>query len=407
MSTNEGTGVTIAARDIDTIATRVIGRIDGGTPGPVLVCVAGMHGNEPAGVEAVTRVLDTLTVEAYQIEGTFVALRGNQRALAEHVRFVDSDLNRHWTRERLGRVMLDREPDPTVSEDADLLELHDLISDILDRAAGESYLIDLHTTSGRSAPFSTVGDTLRNRRFAMQLLLPIIMGLEEHLKGTMLEFFNDRGHVTLGIEGGRHEDASSVDRVEAAVWLALEAAGMLPDPRAAKRLVDARALLARLSRNLPRVLEVRHRHFVGSKDQFVMRPGYASFQEVAENEHLADDETGPVTAPETGIILMPLYQPAGDDGFFITREFSRFWLSVSALLRRLRIDSLLRWMPGVTRDPSHGGTLLVNGRIARWFALEVFHLLGYRKRQQMGDVLVVARRREGAVRRSEDIATSH
>jgi len=387
--------VTIPTKDIDTTAARVIGRIDGNTPGPVLVCVAGMHGNEPAGVEALERVLDTLTVEAYRIEGTFVAVRGNQAALAEQVRFVDNDLNRHWTRERIGRVTLDRDPDPSVSEDADLLQLHDLISDLLDQAGGESYLLDLHTTSGRSAPFGTVGDTLRNRRFAMQLPLPLIMGLEEHLEGTMLEFFNDRGHVTLGLEGGPHKDASSVDRTEAAVWLALEAAGMLTDPRAATRLANARTFLSRLSRNLPRVLEVRHRHFVGPKDQFTMRPGYASFQGVAENEHLADDETGPVTAPETGIILMPLYQPAGDDGFFITREFNQFWLSVSALLRRLQVDNILPWMPGISRDPTHGGTLLVNGRVARWFALEVFHLLGYRKRRQMGEVLVVARRREG------------
>jgi predicted deacylase len=387
--------VTIVTGDIDTTAARVIGRIDGNTPGPVLVCVAGMHGNEPAGVEALERVFDTLTVEAYRIEGTFVAVRGNQAALADQVRFVDNDLNRHWTRERIGRVTLDRDPDPMVSEDADLLQLHDLISDLLDQAGGESYLLDLHTTSGRSAPFGTVGDTLRNRGFAMQLPLPLIMGLEEHLEGTMLEFFNDRGHVTLGLEGGQHKDASSVDRTEAAVWLALEAAGMLTDPRAATRLADARAFLSRLSRNLPRVLEVRHRHFVGPKDQFTMRPGYASFQGVAENEHLADDETGPVTAPETGIILMPLYQPAGDDGFFITREFNQFWLSVSALLRRLHVDKILPLLPGVTRDPSHGGTLLVNGRVVRWFALEMFHLLGYRKRRQMGDVLVVARRREG------------
>jgi hypothetical protein len=387
--------VTIPTKDIGTTAARVIGRIDGNTPGPVLVCVAGMHGNEPAGVEALERVFDTLTVEAYRIEGTFVAVRGNQAALADQVRFVDNDLNRHWTRERIGRVTLDRDPDPMVSEDADLLQLHDLISDLLDQAGGESYLLDLHTTSGRSAPFGTVGDTLRNRGFAMQLPLPLIMGLEEHLEGTMLEFFNDRGHVTLGLEGGQHKDASSVDRTEAAVWLALEAAGMLTDPRAATRLADARAFLSRLSRNLPRVLEVRHRHFVGPKDQFTMRPGYASFQGVAENEHLADDETGPVTAPETGIILMPLYQPAGDDGFFITREFNQFWLSVSALLRRLHVDKILPLLPGVTRDPSHGGTLLVNGRVVRWFALEMFHLLGYRKRRQMGDVLVVARRREG------------
>ena len=401
MRTNEGTGVTIAAREIDTTVTRVIGRMDGPTPGPVLVCVAGLHGNEPAGVEALIRVLDTLTVEGYRIEGTFVALRGNQAALAEHVRFIDTDLNRHWTRERLGRVALDREPDPTVSEDADLLELHDLIGDILDQATGESYLIDLHTTSGLSAPFTNIGDTLRNRRFAMQLPLPLVMGLEEHVEGTMLEFFNDRGHVTLGIEGGRHEDESSVDRIEAAVWLALEAAGMVSDPRAAERLADARTALARLTRHLPRVLEVRHRHFVGPNDRFDMRPGYASFQKVTANEHVADDESGPVTAAETGLMLMPLFQSAGDDGFFITREFSPFWLSVSTLLRQLHIDNILPWVPGVTRDPSHPETLLVNGRVSRWFALEVFHLLGYRKRRQVGDVLVVTRRREvgKAVRR--------
>jgi hypothetical protein len=32
--------------------------------------------------------------------------------------------------------------------------------------------------------------------------------------------------------------------------------------------------------------------------------------------------------------------------------------------------------------------------VARWFALEVFHLLGYRKRREVGEVLVVTRRRE-------------
>jgi len=44
--------------------------------------------------------------------------------------------------------------------------------------------------------------------------------------------------------------------------------------------------------------------------------------------------------------------------------------------------------------------------VARWFALEVFHLLGYRKRRQMGDVLVVARRLEGG-QAVNDKATSH
>ncbi len=142
------------------------------------------------------------------------------------------------------------------------------------------------------------------------------------------------------------------------------------------------------------MLEVRHRHFVGPDDRFVMHSGYASFQPVAKSEYIADDEAGEVHAPERGLILMPLYQSLGDDGFFIAREFNQFWLRVSALLRHLKVDRMLTWFPGVRRDPAHAGTLQVNGRVARWFALEVFHLLGYRKRRHMGDILVVARRRE-------------
>jgi succinylglutamate desuccinylase len=353
-----------------------------------------MHGNEHAGVEALSRVLAELSAEGYALSGTFAALRGNEPALRQHRRQIDADLNRHWTRERMAQLTLDREPRPEVSEDTDLIELHDTISDLLAAADGETYLLDLHTTSGESAPFATVGDTLRNRGFALQFPIPLIMGLEEHLEGTMLEYFNDRGHITLGIEGGRHEAASSVDAIEATIWLALSFSGVLTDTRAEDRVAQARAFLAGIDPSLPRVLEVRHRHFVGPQDEFVMQPGYASFQPVVEGEHLAMDESGAVHAPEKGLILMPLYQPVGDDGFFITREFSRFWLGVSALLRRLKVDVLLPLLPGVQRDPTRRDTLLVNGRVARWFALEVFHLLGYRKRRQMGDVLVVTRRRE-------------
>lgn len=380
--------------DLDTMEARILGRLNGPAAGPVLLCVGGMHGNEPTGVLALKRILFTIETEGYQLAGTFIALVGNRIALARNVRCINDDLNRHWTRERLGHLSETGRPDPASSEDAELLELQEVVSEILDHTVGDCHVLDLHTTSGDSAPFGTVGDTMRNRAFALQFPIPLIMGLEEHLDGTMLEYLNDRGHVTLGLEGGRHEDPHSADRLEACVWLALDASGVLPDPRASDRIAAARALLAEAAKGLPRVLEVRHRHFVGPNDEFIMRPGYASFQHVAKLEYLADDESGEVHAPDSGLLLMPLYQPLGDDGFFITREFSPFWLTISAQLRRFNVDRILPWFPGVRRDQVHPGTLLVNGRTARWFALEVFHLLGYRKRRQIGDVLVVSRRRE-------------
>ncbi len=48
-----------------------------------------------------------------------------------------------------------------------------------------------------------------------------------------------------------------------------------------------------------------------------MKPGYQNFQQVQYGDELAENENGPIYAPVNGMILMPKYQPLGDDGFFI------------------------------------------------------------------------------------------
>jgi hypothetical protein len=89
---------------------------------------------------------------------------------------------------------------------------------------------------------------------------------------------------------------------------------------------------------------------------------------------------------------MPLYQEQGDDGFFIMREFRPFWLALSAMLRRLRADALFRFLPGVRRDPDRVGTLVIDQHVARFYAVELFHLLGYRKRRVHDGILIMSKR---------------
>ncbi len=371
---------------------RVIGRVSGHNPGPTLICIGSIHGNEPAGVDALERVCEELDVRRPALHGEFVALTGNVTALARRQRFLDFDLNRHWLPDRVTALRNGTPPAERSTEDTELLELLDIIDAAVADATGTVYCVDLHTTSGDSPPFATIGDTLRNRAFAMHAPAPIIVGLEEELDGTLLEFVNRLGHVTMGFEGGRHDDPKSVDYTEAVVWVAMAAAGVLVDPAEAQRIAAARALLRDAQAALPRVLEVRHRHPVEPGDGFAMRDGYASFQPVAKGDHLAEDRKGPIHAPESGRILMPLYQKQGEDGFFVVREFRPVWLSVSAILRRLHVDAFLRMLPGVRRDPDREGTLVINRGIARFYALEIFHLLGYRKRRVHDSVLVVSKR---------------
>jgi succinylglutamate desuccinylase len=324
--------------------------------------------------------------------GQFVALSGNTRALNQHVRFLEDDLNRLWSPERIRDLKADPHPEFLGPEEQECLELLGTLNETLGEAAGPVYLIDLHTTSADGSPFATIGDTLRNRNFALRFGLPVILGLEEQIDGPMLEYMNNRGVVTMCVEGGRHDRAASIDNHEAVLWIALAETGIL-DPADVPDLEGARSRLRDAARDAPRIMEVRHRRSLRAGDGFAMRPGFTNFQPVVKGQHLADDHRGKILAHEDGILLMPLYQGLGDDGYFLGRKVKRAWLRLSTALRKLRVDTIMPLLPGVWRHPEREHTLIVNTKVARFYPLEIFHLLGYRKRARLGPVLLVSRRR--------------
>ncbi|MDJ0522038.1 MAG: succinylglutamate desuccinylase/aspartoacylase family protein [Planctomycetota bacterium] len=368
---------------------RILGDIGGELRGPTLVCVGGLHGNEPSGVHGLQRVIRKLEADRTGLQGRILALTGNRKGLAADERYLAHDLNRAWTPERLARVHADE--DAVTDEDAELLELETLIAEAIDQAPGYAALFDLHSTSGGGAPFVTMDDTLANRALAFKVPAPHVLGLEEELAGTMLGYWIERGVPAVGFESGQHQDPGSVDRAEAATWIVLETSGVVA--RGSRPEMDnARQLLRRTAEGLPEVVEVRYREPVVNGQPFRMRPGYVSFQRVRSGEVLADNGNHEITSPENGMILMPLYQKQGEDGFFIIRSVRPFWLRISALLRHMRVDRFVHWLPGVKRHPKLPGAFLVDRRRARWFALEVFHLLGFRRAAKTREHLVVTPR---------------
>ena len=105
------------ARKGTEVEERLIGTASGPAGGPILLCVAGIHGNEPAGVHAVRRVLAALDSRLDKLEGSLVALAGNLAALKAGRRFVDRDLNRAWTRARLEQLRSNLHPRLSVDTD--------------------------------------------------------------------------------------------------------------------------------------------------------------------------------------------------------------------------------------------------------------------------------------------------
>jgi len=62
---------------------------------------------------------------------------------------------------------------------------------------------------------------------------------------------------------------------------------------------------------------VATRHPVGPG--FRMEPGFANIARVSTGTLLARDDGGEIRAPFDGLVLMPLYQAQGSDGFFFGR----------------------------------------------------------------------------------------
>lgn len=375
------------------IATGVhlLGEFIGDETGATLIIFGSVHGNETSGVRAIRRVLPKLEKLVNKLKGRIYLLAGNTRALQKGVRFVDSDLNRHWTAENILHNSPQSKITTNRAEDLEQKELLEILEKIIPTAKAEVSAMDLHSTSAEGVPFATVGDTLRNRDFAQKFPVTILLGIEEQLEGTILEYLNNRGAVTFGYEAGQHDAESTIDNHEALIWLGLVNSGILSKedcPHFEKHY----EILAEAT-GKPRIVEIRYRHAIAEADNFKMELGYENFQPIKKGELLAEDKNGAIKASEKGLILMPLYQKLGEDGFFLGREVAPFWLWLSGVLRRMKIGNLMHILPGVKKAGYDEDTLIVNTNIARIFPLQIFHLLGFRKLRWRDNKLIVSRRK--------------
>ncbi|MEL6908564.1 MAG: succinylglutamate desuccinylase/aspartoacylase family protein, partial [Planctomycetota bacterium] len=99
---------------------RVIGIEDEGRPGPLVLLVAGLHGNEPGGVAALLQLFDEL--DGVETAGRVVGLAGNLGALRARKRHLGVDLNRMWTADNI-RALGVRPPKDDLPDEAELRAL--------------------------------------------------------------------------------------------------------------------------------------------------------------------------------------------------------------------------------------------------------------------------------------------
>ena len=297
----------------------------------MLICLGGVHGNELAGVKAIDLVGKMLEVEPitnpdFVYRGKFIGVRGNLKALQSGKRFVDKDMNRSFTPENIAKI---RANDKTAfdAEDLEIQEFIELVDrEIAEYKPDQVVFMDLHTTTAEGGIFCiTNDDDPKSVRLAVDLRAPVIKGIAKGIRGTTLEYFTTENlHVpTTGVvfEAGQHRERLSVNRSIAAIINCMSSIGAVRPEDVENQ---HNYLLIEYSKNLPKVAELIKWHKIKESDGFRMLPNFRNFQPVSKGELLAFDRSGPIYAPDAGMLLMPKYQEQGDDGFFIITEIQEY-----------------------------------------------------------------------------------
>ncbi len=297
---------------------RLIGKVEGSYPGPLVIVVAGLHGNEDSGVYALEEVFNIIERDRIPIRGKFIGLKGNIGALKTRERYVDYDMNRCWYDHHIHALKFGQ-AERKSSEDMEVLDLLHWIQEESIGQYTERVMMDLHATSSENGVFIVIPQEETKLEIPKSMHIPIIFGLEKKIGGTLLNYFPSQDFVSFAFEGGVIGSEEAIKLHKTGVWDVLYASGCIQVERE-ERHHDVMEYIQNDHRPHPPRVSVLYRHAINRQDNFKMLPGFSNFQKIKAGDVLALDKTGEIKSPIDGLLIMPLYQDTGNDGFFIAEE---------------------------------------------------------------------------------------
>ncbi|MEO8901843.1 MAG: succinylglutamate desuccinylase/aspartoacylase family protein [Polyangiaceae bacterium] len=283
-------------------------RWTGRNPGPHVMILGGIHGNEVTGsmlVEELRRDLDTgiFALSA----GTLILALGNPRAIASNARGSEShaDLNRAFTDARL-------------ADAADVSYETQRARELAPLLASTDYLIDLHATNKPSEAFLVLTtDTPKHRELCRLFACEKILHVPETIiSGTTIGLVDRHRGTGVCFESGWVGDLSCVGEMRRSVEAILCHAGLIAHAGTPRQ---------------PTTLRPHQRLFVLTNAITLTDAGFTftegrsqrSFEPFAADDLLGHHGAAPVTAPYDGILMFPKVPElwkVGDPVGFLARE---------------------------------------------------------------------------------------
>jgi predicted deacylase len=306
-------------------------------PGPRLIVLGAVHGNETCGTRAIERALAELDAGSWRLARgsvTFVPVT-NPLAYQRGQRMGERNLNRNLrpnnnpvdNEDRIANVLC-----PLLAEHDALLDLHSFHS------PGEPFaMIGPRDNAGTLEPFAHAAEEqalalrLGPRRIVEGWLDTYASGVKNRLQRTSAnpseraqllntdpsygvgttEYMRSRGGYAITLECGQHADPQAPEVAYQAIRRTLAHLALVDDP-APPALTDIELLC---------LVEVTDRHH--ADDRFAR--DWASYQALRAGDVIAQRADGtPVRAPDDGFIVFP--NPAalpGNEWFYFARRSER------------------------------------------------------------------------------------
>lgn len=293
--------------------SRIIGKYTSNKEGPLLFVTAGVHGNEPSGVRALQKVFKELEKAKPEIKGTLIGVAGNTEALNENIRFVDEDLNRTWTEKNISAGKGE------TCEQREMFEIINVLEQYNEQDFPKRYFLDCHTTSSPSVPYISVQVVNDNDKWAHEFPTYIIRGFSDIVYGCIDHYLSRIGITGFVFEAGQHTSKEAEENQEGMIWLALSKACNL-DLNSISCYPECVTNFSEKNAPEQKTFEIIYRHGLENHDNFKMEPGFENFQKIEKGQLLAVHNRKEVRSEWDDYIFMPLYQPQGNDGFFVVKE---------------------------------------------------------------------------------------
>jgi len=356
---------------------------------PTLVVMVGIHGNETTGIIAVKSIEKKLKEFNHTFKANLYVIAGNLNAIAQGKRYESVDLNRLWTDEQLHNLK-DKKTELNADE-KEQIAVYNILKDILNDHTGKFYFVDLHATSAPTSPYLVFSDSVNNRVFSRNFPVPIVFGIEAYIKGPLLTYINEYGHVGVGFEAGSHDDKNAVLINESFLWIALVETGCLTKSDIPNYDYYIQKL-DELSSFSKKLFDIVSKHSIQKGEDFKMLEGFDNFQKIRKNQALATSNSQTLFSQTNAQIFMPLYQKQGDDGYFIIREVSKHWLFMSRFVRKHQLYFFLKLLPSVSFVNSEQYMLKTNSKPMSTIKTYLFRLFGFRQKTACKGVVYYTRR---------------